>query len=442
MTPTWSPLWQHGRSRPAPRPRVARAVVRVGEPRDAQAAECILVDRGYTVDRGESRPGDVLLVVDEWTPEHASHVERARALGVPVTVLAELVLQSLPRPVVAVTGTAGKTSTCRALAHLAREAGRTPAISGTARSGNAWPDHSLVDPPAGADLTIAELTSTHLCHMGKVAPDVAIVTCIRPDHVELHGDIAAYITAKQRLVAHLGPRDALVLPCDDPATRTAIGPTGGTRWWFGGSRYAAGRHGAFIDGDALLLRAPDDEVAGATHAVGTRARSLAAAAAGALALGIAARDVARAMGTVPTPPHRMDRRMTPSGIAIIDDTMAATPLKGAAALADAGPGDLVVVIGGDPAPGGVPVHADPAAQEALVSAVREARRRARVLVAFGPAAAAVAAIARPDYVVGDIDEAIDTGLRHATPGGSVLVTPMFPLPPDARERVLARAGVP
>ena len=419
-----------------------RAVVRVGDPRDARAVECMVADRGHAVARGEVRPGDALLVVDEWTPEQDPHVERARALGVPVTVLAELVLESLPRPLVAVTGTAGKTSTCRALAHLAQAAGRTPAISGTARSGNAWPDHSLQHPPAGADMTIAELTSTHLCHMGAVAPDVGIVTCIRPDHVELHGDVAAYVAAKQRLVAHLGPRAAIVLPCDDPATLAAIGPTGGTRWWFGDSRYGGGRHGAFIDGGTLLLRSPDDEASGTTHAIGSRARALAAAAAGALALGITARDVAEAVGTVPTPPHRMDRQVTPAGIAIIDDSMAATPLKGAAALADAGSGDLVVVVGGDPAPGGVPVHADPAAQEALASAVREARRRARVLVAFGPAAGAVAAIARPDHVVDDIDAAIDVGLRHAVPGGSVLVTPMFPMPPAARERVLVRAGVP
>jgi len=421
---------------------MARSGGRVGDPQDALAAEGILVDRGHTVHRGDPRSGDALLVVDEWTPEHASHVQRARALGVPVTVLAELVLQALPRPLVAVTGTAGKTSTCRALAHLAQAAARTPAISGTARSGNAWPDHSLRHPPTDADMTIAELTSTHLCHMGAVAPDVAIVTCIRPDHVELHGDVAAYVAAKRRLVAHLGPRAAIVLPCDDPATLTAIGPTGGTRWWFGGSGHAAGRHGAFIDGDNLVLRSPVDEETGTTHAIGSRARSLAAAAAGALALGITARVIAHAIGTVPTPPHRMDRRITPTGIKIIDDTMAATPLKGAAALADAGSGDLVVVIGGDPAPGGIPVHADPAAHEALVSAVLEARRRARVLVAFGPAAAVVAAISQPDHVVVDIDEAIDVGLRHAAPGGSVLVTPMFPMPPAARERVLARAGVP
>ena len=419
-----------------------RAVVRVGDARDARAAERIVAARGHAVDRGEVRPGDALLVVDEWTREHDPHVVRARALGVPVTVLAELVMNSLPRPVVAVTGTAGKTSTCRALAHLAREAGRSPAISGTARSGNAWPDHSLADPPPGADLTIAELTSTHLCHMGKVAPDVAIVTCIRPDHVELHGDIAAYIAAKRRLVAHLGPRDALVLPCDDPATLTALGPMGGTRWWFGGSGHAADRHGAFIDGDSLLLRSRVDEATGTTHAIGSRARSLAAAAASALALGITARGVADAIGTVPTPPHRMDRRITPAGIAIIDDTMAATPLKGAAAIADAGSGDLVVVIGGDPAPGGVPVHADPAAQEALANAVREARRRARVLVAFGPAAAVVAAISQPDQVVADIEEAIDIALGSAAPGESVLVSPMFPMSPAERERVLARAGVP
>jgi len=53
----------------------------------------------------------------------------------------------------------------------------------------------------------------------------------------------------------------------------------------------------------------------------------------------------------------------------------------------------------------------------------------------------LAAIARPDHVAAGIDEAIDIGLREATPGGSVLVSPMFPMSPAERERVLARAGV-
>ena len=69
-----------------------------------------------------------VLVVDEWTPEHAPHVLAARAAGARVTCLAELVLRRAAVPVVGVTGTAGKTTACHRLAALLEAAGRPYAM--------------------------------------------------------------------------------------------------------------------------------------------------------------------------------------------------------------------------------------------------------------------------------------------------------------------------
>lgn len=417
-----------------------RAAVRVTDRDDAQAAGTLLSQRGYEVvgADGTSAHHIDLLVVDEWTAEDAAWVVEARAGGTPTAVLAELLLADANGPVVGVTGTAGKTSTCRALHHLLRACGVPACMSETARSGNAWPDHSLVGRmPTGA-VVVAELTSTHLCHMGAVPIDVGVVTTVRPDHLELHGSIERYHAAKRRLVQALPPDAPLVLPVDDPDTRAALGVAGPTQWGFGEGPHAG--PGAFITGPGqLVLRAHDSETRAELDVRGTEARALLAAAAAALALGVPPGPLAAALPHVPHAPHRMDPRVLPDGTTLIDNTMAATPLKVRAGLDDAPPGALVLVVGGTRAPMGTPVHDSPEERRLLHDALRAARERATVLVAFGPAAMDVQEVVTPDAITTGVEQALDVAVAECPADGTVMVAPMFPMGPDERDLVAGYA---
>ncbi len=400
-------------------------------------AERLLINRGHAVVSDPSAPVD-LLVVDEWTSETDARVLAARAEGVTVTVLAEMILDGLPNPVVGVTGTAGKTSTCRALETILRACGRPPAISTTARSGNAWPDHSLVDQLAAAaadTVVIAELTSTHLCHMSRVHPDVAVVTTIRPDHVELHGGIKAYVAAKRRLVAELDADDRVVLPTDDPETIRLLGPVEGQRWGFGGVNTGPGAYA--VDGGALLV-SPGAEIRVPTALQGPLLRCGLAAASAALALGIDADDVAVGLQDIRPVGHRQAPRPGPRAITIVDDTMAATPVKVRAALERFGAPGLVLVLGGDDALAGSPVHASPEEEALLAETLALARQCAVTIVAFGPARRRILPHLAVDLEADDIDAALSGALEACPDGGTVLVSPMFPLTPAERE---AAAGL-
>ena len=61
-----------------------------------------------------------------------------------------------------------------------------------------------------------ELTSSHLAFMAT-SPTIAAVTCFWPDHLELHGSLAAYREAKEAIVRHQRPSDRLVLDTTDEA---------------------------------------------------------------------------------------------------------------------------------------------------------------------------------------------------------------------------------
>lgn len=413
-----------------------RAAVRIADPDDARAATLLLGQRGYeVVDPGPATSPPIdLLVVDEWTPESAPWVQEARESGTPTAVLAELLLDDAAGSVVGVTGTAGKTSTCRALAHLLRATGAPVRMSDAARSGNAWPDHSLAgDMPPDA-VVVAELTSTHLCHMGSVRVDVGVVTTVRPDHIELHGSLERYFAAKRRLVHAVPPGGPVVLPVDDTTTLAALGVHGQPKWGFGYDTGAG--HGAFLSAkQRVLLRSPQGREEAPCPARGTGARAVLAASATALALGVPVDAVAGSLARLPQPPHRMAARVLETGITLIDNTMAATPLKVLAGIDDAPAGQLVVVVGGNRAPSGTPVHDSPDERRALVEALRQVRERASLMVAFGPAAADVRDVVAVDREAPDIRSALDLALRGCPVEATVMVAPMFPMTPAERNLV-------
>jgi UDP-N-acetylmuramoylalanine--D-glutamate ligase len=329
-----------------------------------------------------------VLVADEWTPEHAPHVRAARSAGAVVTCVAELVLRRSAVPVVGITGTAGKTTACYRLAAMLDAAGRPYAMARTARAANAWPDADLYEavpllrPPA---VVIAELTSTHLAWM-STSPQIAVVTCLWPDHAELHGSVAAYLAAKERIVAFQGPDDLALL-----------GP------------------GVAFEGSGRTVRFTGDP---------------AAAVAAALGLG----DIA-----VPDPvlPHRFTELAGPPGIRVVDDGMAATPAKAAFGVArlarELGSVERVVLLAGG-LDGGV--HRAPEEERALLQACDEVQG-ARV-VAFGDAAPRIAELLPSATVVADLDAAVAAGVALARPGDGLLLAPMFPLTMADREQFRSR----
>ena len=400
--------------------------VRVGDADDRAATESIVRRIGANVVSG---PGDVY-VADEWTAEHDPAVIAARARGARVTTLAELIIARHEGPWVGVTGTAGKSSTCHALAHILRMAGRPVLMSTTARSGNAWPDWSVATASVPRDaVLIAELTSTHLCHMDSLlAPDVAVITLIRPDHPDLHPSHAAYVAAKARLVPPAGMPTALVLPSDDPDTLAALPSDLVAASTFGdGHSDTPGAHAVrngrirVSDGNAWV----DVEGVAATGA-GTRAALAGAAAA--VALGLHAGEVAIALGAMPTAPHRQNLVGRFRGAWVVDDTLAATPRKTVAALREFAARRPVFVIGGDP------VAHPPGDLDDALAALRADDVR---VVAFGPMGERVARAVDAVSVSPTVMGAVGTAATLAGDGGLVVVSPMFAMHPDDRERVAA-----
>ena len=370
--------------------------------------------------------------VDVWTPEVAPRVQTLRERGTVVRCLADLVLERATVPTVGVTGTAGKTTTTAFLAYLLRTAGATVHTSTTARAANLWPTSELIPPPGDGAL-LMELTSSHLCFTTR-SPTVAVITCFWPDHLELHGSLERYRAAKEAIVRRQGPDDIVVANRDDADAAAIADLSAGHR--FGFSTSTEVEAGAFVSGRTVVLRDATGERSFRLppRLDAPRLQALLAASATALALG--ALPAKLRLPDAP-PPHRATRIGRLGDTDLVDDGMAATPAKSASALHEYPDDSVILVAGGELEIDGLPVHASREEQALLEDACAEARRVARLVVLFGPAATRLAKFfdRRRTLRASSLDEAIDLASARAEGASVLVVSPMFPLPAGDRERI-------
>jgi UDP-N-acetylmuramoylalanine--D-glutamate ligase len=359
---------------------------------------------------------------DVWTPEVAPRVARARAAGARISCLADLLLERARLRTIGVTGTAGKTSTTHLLVHLLSSAG-VPVVASTASpSANLWPDEEylsqLADAPPDA-LLVVELTSSHLAFMSR-SPEIAVVTCFWPDHLELHGSLGRYREAKETIACHQREGDAIVLDPRDESVRPFL------------ERTPARLH--------PVVPLPFPPPRGLAFA-GRRAGNVLAACAAAAAAGVSPSALEAGLRDPPLPPFRARVVGRIGTLTVVDDGMAATPGKARATLESFPDHSVVLVCGGVHEPVWGAVHASPEETTELDRACDAAARAAREVVVFGPAALRLVPLLSARGVsvdvVDDLGEAVGVALHGAHGADALVLSPMFPL--TAAERARASA---
>ncbi len=134
-------------------------------------------------------------------------IAAARERGLPVIGELELAWRLLPNDFVAVTGTNGKTTTVELLGAIYRASGRPVAVAGNV--GRALSMLVVPKPHGEAPLDpgatiVCEASSFQLEDTEAFAPNAAVLLNIAPDHLDRHGDMAAYTAAKLRVFANQG----------------------------------------------------------------------------------------------------------------------------------------------------------------------------------------------------------------------------------------------
>ncbi len=211
-----------------------------------------LLDHGITVETGGHgertfREQD-LIVVSPGVPVDAALLEQARSLGGVVIGEIELAAQFLRGPIVAITGSNGKTTTTTLTGEILA-AGGFPTLMG----GNiGTPAISLAERAKPDTVIVLEVSSFQLETIQKFRPKIAVVLNVTPDHLDRHRTFEAYVDAKARMFENQQGSDFAVLNEDDP---TCVGMAARTRaqvFWF--SRKKEVKQGAWVSDGNILFR--------------------------------------------------------------------------------------------------------------------------------------------------------------------------------------------
>jgi UDP-N-acetylmuramoylalanine--D-glutamate ligase len=376
----------------------------VGLARSGAAAARTLLSHGEVVgvDRGHPEPppgveghlgsdGVELLervacvVKSPGVPNEAPVIATARERGVPVLGELELAWRLLPNRFLAVTGTNGKTTTSELLGAIHREAGMAVAVAGNVGT----PLSSLVEAVDEFAVIVCEVSSFQAEDSEAFAPETALLLNLAEDHLDRHGTFDAYRDAKLRLFAN------------QTREHVAVAPPG---------LELPGSARRVVFGDPADLPLPVEEVRlrgrhNLENAMG--------ASAAALASGVPADAVARALRTFTGVPHRLEEVGTVGGVLYVNDSKA-TNVASAVRGIEAFQGGVHAILGGSLKGGGF---------QGLRGAVAE---RCRACYLIGEAAERLEndlAGAAPLRRCGDLEKAVAAASAVASPGDVVLLSP-------------------
>jgi UDP-N-acetylmuramoylalanine--D-glutamate ligase len=375
----------------AGRPAKAEALAAAGIEVELESDGLGLLPRARTVVKS---PG---------VPASAPAIAAARARGVDVVGELEVAWRMLPKEFVAVTGTNGKTTTVELLGAIHRAAGLPVAVAGNV--GTALASLVGADGPGAEATIVCEASSFQLEDATAFAPEAAVLLNLTEDHIDRHGSFAAYRDAKLRVFAHQRRDDVAVLPAGFEAPPVAARVV----------RFGRGEDGELACA-AGTLRWAGEELMPVVEVRLRGAHNLdnaMAAAAAALARGIAPGAVRTALRTFAGVPHRLEEVVEHDGVLFVNDSKATNPDSARVGI-EAFPGGVHAILGGSLKGGHFRALRKPVAE------------RCRAVYLIGDATERLAADLEGTARLvqcGTLASAVERAAEAARPGEVVLLSP-------------------
>jgi UDP-N-acetylmuramoylalanine--D-glutamate ligase len=212
----------------------------------------VLLDNGIAVETGghgeRTFQNQDLIVVSPGVPFDAQPLDQARALGEQVIGEIELASEFLSGPIVAITGSNGKTTTTTLAGEILAKSGKQTLVGGNIGK----PAISLTKEAKPETAIVLEVSSFQLETIRSFHPKVAVILNVTPDHLDRHRTFRAYVEAKARIFENQQSQDFAVLNADDPTCIELAKRTRAQVFWF--SRRGEVEQGTLVRGGQVYLR--------------------------------------------------------------------------------------------------------------------------------------------------------------------------------------------
>jgi UDP-N-acetylmuramoylalanine--D-glutamate ligase len=194
-----------------------------------------------------------LLVLSPGVPSDLALVIEARERGIPVLSELEVASWFCPAPMVAVTGTNGKTTTTALIGRMLHDAKKKHVVAGNIGMAFSGAVHDLDE----RSIAVLEVSSFQLDEIDTFHPHTSIILNITPDHLDRYGgSFARYIDSKCRVFANQTMDDFVVYNYDDAVTREAVEARAGFHTHIvplSVDHTIGARDAAFVENDQLVL---------------------------------------------------------------------------------------------------------------------------------------------------------------------------------------------
>jgi UDP-N-acetylmuramoylalanine--D-glutamate ligase len=337
-----------------------QAITIVGGAQSGQAALRLLADTGARLFLSEHSSGDAtlralldtyniahelgghtrraldadLMVLSPGVPSDAPVVQHALERGVRIVSEIEMAAWFCEAPIVAITGTNGKTTTTEWTGHLLRTAWEDNTERSVIVAGNIgvpFSDHARSASPR--DVVVLEVSSFQLDHVDTFAPQVSALLNITPDHLDRYdGSVEAYAASKARIMAKQEAGDTVVYNADNERTAQHVArahpPGAANRPALAAfSQTHPPEHGIYeLDNQLVMRRGGTDIPLIDTTDVALRGRhnryNAMAVALIADALGVPVAAICEGLRTFAGVPHRLESVRTHRGVLYVNDSKA------------------------------------------------------------------------------------------------------------------------
>ena len=355
----------------------------------------------------EENPGAALdscpvWIVSPGVPCYKPYLIAARKRGIRTVSEIEFAAERINAPILAVTGTNGKSTTTAWLGHVLAQFKPSVFVGGNLgvplleAVGKAW------------DFVVVEISSFQMELTDRFFPVAACVLNVSPNHLDRHGNMATYAFFKEKVVAGVRSGGRAVLCADDEPCRDMRARVRAHAWTFSVRKGA--RADFSIEGDRMrtpmgILSIRDVKLLGRHNL-----ENALAVAALALSVGCPIETVERGLSTFEGLPHRLQNLGEVRGVLFVNDSKSTTPASSIRAL-EAIDRPLFLLAGGKPK------------GFSYASLGQAAKARAKRAILFGEAAPAMAKEFEHSKVVDTLDQAFEAATAEARVGDAVLLSP-------------------
>jgi len=361
------------------------------------------------------KPSDYsLVVVSPGVPLDIPPVVQAKNLNIPVISELELAYWYALAPIVALTGTNGKTTTTTLVGEICKNAGLNTLVAGNI----GLPLITKIENYTAHDVVVAEVSSFQLETTVFFRPQVAVILNVSPDHLDRHKTLANYVGAKIKIFANQKASDFTILNYDDPYTQSLAVYSPGKVIFF--SRRRILEKGVYTQNDWIIsnlsgktepvLPVKEIQLPGAHNL-----ENVLAAAASALVLGIEPLKIAKTLRLFKGVAHRLEFVAEINGVRYINDSKGTNPEASIRAL-EAFTTPIILLAGGKNK------------GNSFTALAQKIKEKVRVLITLGECAGELEEEAKQAGVTNvvrtqDLRQAVLSACQLAQPGEVVLLSP-------------------